>query len=83
MNDWHLDKRINVTHLLTTLSFIFALVVWEFNQDVEIKILKAHVNNLDQEAKEWKTDVRHQLRDLNMKMDDIIKHLITHNGNSH
>ena len=66
---WHLDKRVNVGHLLTTISLAVMLFVWANRMDSRITVLEVQQLNQTLVA----ADIRSQLKDVNNKLDRLIE----------
>lgn len=72
---WHLDKTLNVSHLLTTLVVAGSLFAYANNMDKRVAILEekmqvqASENQRSQtEVKELAADVKHELRLLRTEL---------------
>ena len=72
---WHLDKTLNVSHLLTTLVIAGSLFAYANNMDRRVAILEekmqvqAAENQRSQtEVKELAGDVKHELRLLRTEL---------------
>lgn len=72
---WHLDKTLNVSHLLTTLVVAGSLFAYANNMDKRVAILEekmqvqAAENQRSQtEVKELAGDVKHELRLLRTEL---------------
>ena len=72
---WHLDKTLNVSHLLTTLVIAGSLFAYANNMDRRVAILEEKmqaqaVQNQKSAAdvKELATDVKHELRLLRQEL---------------
>lgn len=72
---WHLDKTLNVSHLLTTLVIAGSLFAYANNMDRRVAILEEKmqtqaVQNQQSAAdvKELATDVKHELRLLRQEL---------------
>ena len=72
---WHLDKTLNVSHLLTTLVVAGSLFAYANNMDKRVAILEekmqvqAAENQRSQtEVKELASDVKHELRLLRTEL---------------
>ena len=72
---WHLDKTLNVSHLLTTLVIAGSLFAYANNMDRRVAILeeKMQVQAADNqrtqtEVKELASDVKHELRLLRTEL---------------
>lgn len=66
---WHLDKRLNVGHILTTLFLIAAMFTAWNNQDRRITVLESKQDTTDQIQR----DIRDELIRLNNKMDRFLE----------
>lgn len=73
--NWHLDKTLNVSHLLTTLVIAGSLFAYANNMDRRVAILEekmqvqAAENQRSQtEVKELASDVKHELRLLRTEL---------------
>jgi TolA-binding protein len=73
---WHLDKRINLAHLLTTLSIVGAVFAWGSTVEKRQAILETRqdaaekVSNADRSAIR---DLRDEIRETNRKLDRLIE----------
>ena len=72
---WHLDKTLNISHLLTTLVIAGSLFAYANNMDRRVAILEEKmqaqaVQNQQSAAdvKELATDVKHELRLLRQEL---------------
>lgn len=72
---WHLDKTLNVSHLLTTLVIAGSLFAYANNMDRRVAILEEKMQTQvvqNQQAaadvKELATDVKHELRLLRQEL---------------
>ena len=72
---WHLDKTLNVSHLLTTVVIAGSLFAYANNMDRRVAILEEKmqaqaVQNQQSAAdvKELATDVKHELRLLRQEL---------------
>lgn len=72
---WHLDKTLNVSHLLTTLVIAGSLFAYANNMDRRVVILeeKMHVQAAENqrsqtEVKELTSDVKHELHLLRTEL---------------
>jgi hypothetical protein len=77
---WHLDKRISIGHIFTTLSVAFALMVWMNNLEnrvrvSEIKIIaveKAYEKDAADQSVQYIEIIR-RLERLDQKIDSTIQ----------
>ena len=70
--NWHLDKRVNVGHLLTTLVIAGGLFIWAMNTDSRITRLEVRQEQSIRTAQE----IKGELQILNRKMDRLIENLM-------
>lgn len=89
---WHLDRRLNISHIITTLSLAVGLVVWAGAMDRRVAVLEeraAAQRLIDdrQDAdmlralnliKEESRLLRDELRDQGRKLDRMIERLPNH-----
>lgn len=68
---WHLDKRLNVSHLITTLLLVVATFTYANGIDKRISILEE--SKRYQEA--TNAQVTQELRSINAKLDRLIERL--------
>ena len=76
---WHLDKTLNVSHLLTTLVVAGSMFAYANNMDKRVAILEekmqvqATENQRSQtEVKELAADVKHELRLLRTELSRLM-----------
>lgn len=72
---WHLDKTLNVSHLLTTVVIAGSLFAYANNMDRRVAILEekmqaqaAQNQQSAADVKELATDVKHELRLLRQEL---------------
>ena len=72
---WHLDKTLNVSHLLTTIVVAGSLFAYANNMDKRVAILEEKMQTqatenkrASEEVKELATDVKHELRALRTEL---------------
>lgn len=75
LHHWHLDKTLNVSHLLTTLVIAGSLFAYANNVDRRVAILEermqiqvAENQRASDEVRELATDVKHELRLLRTEL---------------
>lgn len=68
---WHLDRRINLGHLATTLSIVVAAMVW--GSSVETR-LSLGTQEREQQTKILE-DIREEQKEMNRKMDGFLQKL--------
>ena len=55
---WHLDKRVNVSHLFATFSVISGLVIWGMTVESRLAVLETRSVNNHEVMKEMRNDIR-------------------------
>lgn len=75
--NWHLDKRINVGHLLTTVAIATAVFIWAMKTDGRITRLEAQQESSLRTSQEIKAE----LQSMNVKIDRLIQTLLTNERN--
>jgi protein subunit release factor B len=75
---WHVDKTVNVTHMLTTIAGIATAAIFLAKQDTRIALLESSVaqqqtidRRQDQERMEFKAEVKDLLRDIRESQKEI------------
>jgi len=73
---WHLDRRVSVGHLVTTLTFLVAMVLWGARLETRIALMedRAHTQarvdaRQDLETQRVREEIREELKSLNLKID--------------
>ena len=66
---WHLDKRLNIGHILTTASALAALFVWGSTIETRISVLEEQYEH----TQLIQIEIKNQLVRLNDKMDRLIE----------
>lgn len=77
---WHLDKRLNIGHALTTLSALGAIVVWGTTIESRISVLEtqaSHSHQIQQDIKNeiirLNNNIGAELVRMNVKIDRLIE----------
>jgi len=71
-DSWHLDKRLNVGHILTTILLVGALLgIWT---DMDKRVTRLEVQQ--EESQRVAADIKRELREINRKMDRLIERLL-------
>jgi hypothetical protein len=73
---WHLDRRVSVGHIVTTLAVAVSLVIWLNDIDKRISVLEEiaqqHAERFDRTEKRWEQElinVRRMLERIEDKLD--------------
>lgn len=53
---WHIDKRISVGHLITTLTVTVAVIAWSFRMEGRINLNEVKIQNNEQAIKNLRVD---------------------------
>lgn len=79
-NSWHLDKKVNITHILATLALAASIFAWGSRVEQRVALVEAvnvrqaHVDNVqDQELRRYVVEIRQDIRDLSQKLDKLIE----------
>ena len=75
-DQWHLDKRVNVSHILTTIALVGAMTsVWVNTND---RITRLEVQQ--EQAQRTAIEIKNELRELNGKLDKLIDRMMANGG---
>lgn len=76
---WHIEKTINLSHLITTIGLAASVMIWASKMDTRVTVLEAAAavqtrqnERAEQEAKDMKTTIAVQYVQLNDKLDKLI-----------
>ena len=70
---WHLDKKLNVGHLLTTLSLAGALIVWGMNMESRINVHQSEIESIKEHSKESNDRLISAIDKIDNKLDRLIE----------
>jgi hypothetical protein len=77
---WHLDKRINVGHFLTTITIAGAMIVWAMSIDARVSEQDVMIKNNSEaiaasEARSFRSldEIRSTMNRINDKLDRLIE----------
>ncbi len=83
---WHLDKRLNVSHLITTLVFLAGVFTWGANVEERIGDNAAEIKHgreiqqlQNEQVNQSIEDIKEQGKEINKKLDRLIER---RNGNA-
>jgi len=75
---WHLDRRVSLGHLVTTATFLLAMLLWGARLETRIALMEetqarqvAVDSRQDAETRRMREEIRDELRRLNEKLDRI------------
>ena len=76
---WHLDKKVNLSHMIATLMLAGAIFTWGSRIEQRIALVEAsatrqaHVDQAqDQEFRRYVVEMREDIRELSRKIDKLI-----------
>lgn len=79
-SSWHLDKKVNVSHIIATLMLAGAIFAWGSKIEQRIALVEATAQRQeqvdqgqDQEFRRYVVEMREDIRDLSRKMDKLIE----------
>jgi len=80
---WHLDRRVSVGHLVTTLTVLIAMVLWGARLETRIALTEqdtarqARIDaRQDAESQRTREEIRAELKSLNSKIDRYFERMI-------
>lgn len=86
---WHLDKTLNITHVLSVIALIVTVITYTGNVEKRVAILEERMaqqtrdmNNSQQGLKELTKDIRDELRALRQELMERIDSKALHPSNS-
>lgn len=79
--NWHLDRRISLGHLVTTVTVLVAMVLWGAHLETRLVVVEdtlgrqaAVDGRQDAETERMRQEIREELRRLNEKLDRYFEH---------
>ena len=66
---WHVDKRVSVSHLLTTLTIVVGLLIWGAKQESRISVLEKTFEIQAQNTQLQFSDIKGHLVRIEAKLD--------------
>ncbi len=63
-NHWHLDKRLNVGHLLTTMALAGSLFIWASAMERRVAVLETQVAIAKQQTSDDMHELKLEMREL-------------------
>lgn len=77
---WHLDKKVNVSHILATLTLASAIFMWGSKIEQRIALVEASAvrqqaidQAQDQEFRRYVVEMREDVREMSRKIDKLIE----------
>lgn len=74
---WHLDKTFSLSHLISTIAAISALLVMGSKFDTRVTILEQGLAMQKTEVAEVKQTIKENLHDMSAKLDRLIERMPT------
>lgn len=79
--NWQLDRRISVGHLVTTMTFLVAMIMWGARLETRIALVEESASRQvtidlrqDTEVQRLREEIKAQLQQLNIKLDRYFEH---------
>lgn len=76
---WHLDKTLNISHLITTLTIAGSLFMWGAKMDTRVAVLESQgatqqevSRNQDTATKELRKEISVSFAQVNEKLDKLV-----------
>jgi hypothetical protein len=77
---WHLDKKVNISHIIATLTLAGAIFAWGSKIEQRVALMEAASHRQsqvdqaqDQEFRRYVVEMREDIRDLSRKIDKLIE----------
>ena len=77
---WHLDKKVNISHILATLTLAAAIFTWGSTIEQRIALVEASSTRQaqvdqaqDQEFRRYVVEMRDDIHELSRKIDKLIE----------
>ena len=78
IHGWHLDKRVNLSHLITTFTVTVAVIVWVLALQERVKVVEVTQDIILTSQKDVRGDIQDMRSELNSKLDVIVDHQYEH-----
>ncbi len=80
---WHLDRRVSVGHLVTTVTVLVAMVLWGARLETRLVVIENTADRQtridtrqDEESRRMREEIREELKSLNNKIDRYFEQLL-------
>ncbi|MDH5527411.1 MAG: hypothetical protein OEY97_08915 [Nitrospirota bacterium] len=80
-SNWQLDRRISVGHLVTTMTFLVAMIMWGARLETRIALMEEGATRQvtmdtrqDNETQRLREEIKEELERLNVKLDRYFEH---------
>jgi hypothetical protein len=81
-NRWHLDKRVSVGHLITTLAMVAAAALWLLRLEGRIDLTDNDVENITKRVEQMATDRTARDNDIIRRLERLQDTLAEHERNT-
>lgn len=68
---WHLDKRVSLTHIITTVSVIFAVLVWSLQLQGSIDTNSVFIQKNAEDISELKEQITAQYAEIIRRLERL------------
>lgn len=70
---WHLDKKLSISHIMTTLILAASIFSWGANMDKRLSLVERDVVRQEQEVKRVSGHINSKLEAIDKKIDRLIE----------
>ncbi|RDH41529.1 hypothetical protein [Zooshikella ganghwensis] len=70
---WIFKKEVGITHIIATFSLIISGFIFGFSMDKRIDINATKTDHLEQSFKEFRNEMRGELKAINVKLDRLLE----------
>ncbi len=68
---WHLDKRISVGHLITTLTVVVSVVIWSLQLQAKITVVEVRIEGNEQSIADVRSEVKSQYTEIIRRLERL------------
>ncbi|MDE1465310.1 hypothetical protein [Spartinivicinus poritis] len=72
---WVFKKEVGITHIIATFSLIVSGFIFGFSMDKRIDINATKTNHLEQSFKDFRAEIRGDIKLINSKLDKVLERL--------
>lgn len=77
-SQWHLDKRVNIGHILTTAALLIGAITYAYGIDKRVTVVEVQTQINTQNQQVVNQQVTDQLKSINNKLDRLIERVSEH-----
>ncbi len=74
-NHWTFDKRISLSHMITTISLVGAILVWGFGLETKVDLNTREILHQKELRKEQTTAIKDTIRGIRLEYQEINRKL--------